>query len=884
MRWKNIFIKTSAIAAIALPLAGIMIPSMIPRNVVGVDSYYMEFDPKPVDTNGNILPVKQEENVSKNKYISVLQTKVKNILDEYEKEYEAKYGDHFPGLELNFTTLNAAPSPGVMDFFGSLNKAMKQIDERLSFDLTLRTPVSLNEGFYNRNVEMLSFYWGPDYNAVGTWLKYMFTDTYPIANLWHPLQRALINPKILPWQASLKDFLIKNDINPENNSQIDIITNNKTQRGVDNYYVTLANLIGQWVFNNSNFITDLVSGLDTYGYGIKLVNWIASQNPTIPYVEDGPTTITPILVRENNFNPINFNSQINIRDWFKNDKASNTTFNHATPNDPLFSKTPYNTNFTTAPNTEFFRSTAINLTAWTTTGGGNNNIKGNTVSQKYERELKTELISQGTNTSIANLITEFDKGLAASVTNPNARATEMTFDIKPIPWVDTKGNILEVNSEKQYLSPVDFWAGFKAFDRSIETRINSNGYFISLPGIDIEKTLNYSENKKVNTATSALPFKVFFEKPTLSGREILDILENGYFSALPYFKQTVKNIVNDDDWNKQIAEGNIAVNPQSGVLNWENSKNINVLYGVGSPDEGPSNWNDYASAAPYYVKGIDLQKISYGINSHYFDAFSKEVLANPESYFTFQKKWKIGNETYSKFETIDLFYKVTSDIVTFERFRTGSLDTSKIPTANLGKTNPSETYLLGSEKINKSDLIPYNLQVYPKGFSEVVNGVEVGSQSAIIAADGEPMWANNKPTYSLDKYGNYVFPKDPLLKSNIAKPYYDLIVKDYYTPITENGRSATIRKAINDLINWSSLKSLVFPGISKSIQYSFLPFGVYDTGKGAEASKYWSLAADKTNLDTNNILTYSEWVKRQTGNITWSYNELNEAFTYRIIK
>jgi hypothetical protein len=152
------------------------------------------------------------------------------------------------------------------------------------------------------------------------------------------------------------------------------------------------------------------------------------------------------------------------------------------------------------------------------------------------------------------------------------------------------------------------------------------------------------------------------------------------------------------------------------------------------------------------------------------------------------------------------------------------------------------------------------------------------------------MWENNKPTYSLDNFGNYLFPegKEPQLKSNITRPYYDLIVKDFHTPFENGGKSATIRKAINDLINWSSLKSLVFPGISKSIQYSFLPFGVYDTGSLAEASKYWSLVANKTNINTNTIFNSDigsvEWLKRQTGNITWSYDELNEAYSYRVIK
>ena len=889
MRWKKILITTLTSLAVITPIAAIILPSMIARNIVGIDSYEMGFDPKPLDKNGNPLVEKEAINNSKNQYISDLKLKVKTILDEYQKEYELKHGQAFPGLELNFTTLNAAPSPGVLDFFSSLNKSMKQIDSRLSFDLSLRTPVSVNEGFYNRDVELISFYWSPDYNAVGTWLKYMFTDTYPIGNFWHPLQKALINTDALPWQKSLSAFLITNNIDPNINSQIDIITNYRTQTELDNFYVTLANLIGQWVFNNSSISKDVTSNLDIYGYGIELVNWIASRNPNIPYVEDGPTTITPILVRENNFNPINSNSAVNMRDWFKNNKATNTRFNYSSPNDPFFSKTPYNPNFNTSANSDFFQSSTINLTTWSTIGGGNNGILGDSVNQKYERDLKTELVSQGTKSSIENLVTEFNAGLAGTINNPNGPTTEMTFDIRPIPWVDSTGKIAQSENVNQYLSPIDFWAGFKAFQRSIDTRISSNGYFISLAGIDIEKTLSYEPNKLVNTSTSSLPFKIFFKKPTLSSIEILDILQKQYFSALPYFKQTVKNIVEDIEWEKQIAEKNIVLNEQ-GVLNWENSQNINVLYGVGFWENGGTQvWKDYVSAAPYYVESIDDQKITYGLNNEYLNSFNDDININPNN-FTFKKEWTIGSETYSKFETIDLFYKVTTEIVTYERFNSGSLDTSKIPTANLGKTNASETYLLGSEKLNKSDLIPYNLQVYQKGFSEIINGIETGSQSVIIDSTGKPMWENNKPTYSLDNFGNYLFPegKEPQLKSNITRPYYDLIVKDFHTPFENGGKSATIRKAINDLINWSSLKSLVFPGISKSIQYSFLPFGVYDTGSLAEASKYWSLVANKTNINTNTIFNSDigsvEWLKRQTGNITWSYDELNEAYSYRVIK
>lgn len=176
MRLKKFGIWLSLASVIIVPSALVAYIAAKPRPLTPTSLYLLDFS-KDKTPSGR----------QAQKYINSLKLDVNAVFDEYKKTHP-----QYKGLNLRFVYLNASPQAGDTNFFSELNKTLREINSNLSFTMLPWNPINIFDGYYERNVDMVSFYSTPDYNGLGAWLGYMFAHGLPIANMWMPLA-ALLN-------------------------------------------------------------------------------------------------------------------------------------------------------------------------------------------------------------------------------------------------------------------------------------------------------------------------------------------------------------------------------------------------------------------------------------------------------------------------------------------------------------------------------------------------------------------------------------------------------------------------------------------------------------------------------------------------------------------
>ncbi len=847
----------------------------------------------------------------KNALIESSIKKTKQILDKYEAD-TGKSAE----LTLQYANLKQNQSQGEKNYWYSLNRAFKAIDPRLGLYNQQRTPTMVQQAYHNKNTEMMSFYWSPDYNSIGTWIKYVFTETYSVPNMW-PMVYSELNdvdtpedPK-KPWEDDLKAELEKHFLgNPDrplktSTSPIEAMNwlasdANVNNNSLDDFYTLLSNVIAAWMSKNSamdvthNEVVVDVPGTSvqeikketTYGgpvpFGLQFMNYLASINPNIPFQEVGPETETPTLMSKGLYMPVNPNADINFRDYYRYpDIYKSGTINDWIQADPFQGNdTPWNPCFSKTSNTLVGQSIFTGLTTWTAIGDANDPTifhDDNGIGQ-----MKTYLVGEG---ALNNIRPSADADSEFQILNREYTDKTLTLKIRPIPWIRGNGE-----PTGYFLSPEDFSAGFKAFWRSVDCGINvNNAYFTGLLGIDFKKTFDYAPNWLRNESSmDQKEFKIFFVNDSILKLEnVLDILQKQYFMALPAKHEKVQNIIDDAKFEK-IAK------PSVHKLDLAQT-NLSLLYGLGDGKQ-KSVWGDLWYASPFYLSGVDQQKISFKINKHYFEAFTDD--ATREEYKSFNLTSKNDkNQTIGKIDQVFLKYAGSYNLdILFEQFKSGELNKALVEGANFAKaveTMKSDLRYIPVIKNNKSNVAAFNLQVYDK-WNEPRSEIPAGYHRAtniIVDTDGNPMWdkTTRRVLYTIDEYGNYNFDtpelkgRKPRIKSNVSDAYYNLIVKDFYTPKEEGGISETLRFAMMNCINYVSLATLVTPGVTNSLQYSFIPYGVYsiDNTAGPDAPKgtYWDFAANKRYMTQAqlDVLNKENLALRLSGNCIWTYGELLSA-------
>ncbi len=937
MRWKKIAAYIAMSSVVLIPSLALIITAALPRAAAASDRYIMSFD-----TNTT-------EGQQKQNYVDQLKHDVKGVLDKYQASHPG-----FKSLNLQIINLKSKPTTGQKNFFVELDRAVKAIDPRLGVTMLARTPVTVNDGFYNHNNEMMSSLWAPDYNGVGTWIAPMFTDIVAMPNYWQALYPELdihqndLGPNGRPsWQNSLyhklkKDrdvvFSVKDKKDPKKTNKVtlDILQSYTDLIGAgnaigvtsDSYYTAIANMLGTWIQQNGSS-SSLGKADDCLG--IQFVNWINSLNPAIPFQEDGPNTQTMQLIKAGDHQISNANADDNFRDWYVDGSQSNKEYRWWNDRDPFSSNiTPYNQSFNEAPNSMFFQSTGSSLYSWTTNGDYPKN-------DKDPNTMQLSMVADGTTTKESDFgpvgVDPFDNPVAPFMTANADGSFVLKFKIRPQEWIDSNGKpiINKSTGNPYYLSPKDYWAGLKGFERSTDINLNSNSYFLDLISLDKEATLTDKSNQD-RTTDPLKPawFSIHLSaKPQLGLPQVLDILTKQYFQPLPAFKDSVKNITEDSRFNK-IAKLN------GGTIDKLHT-DMKKFYGSG---DALTTWRDWASTGSYYVSNVSSQSVVYTRNDNYFSNFNNsvnnEVKNDPINYESFQIKDPVNNR--SKFKTISMKYAGSySPQITYQAFANNQLDSTKIPLAEIpnvsakyGNDDPSKSAVYAPQvsKIKQGYSLAYNTNIYYKDS----NGIIKDTNDKSMTAAGSDI----KPAYTIDDNGNYVFPngRRPDRKSHITDAYEDLIVNNFFTPYTpqvgadgwnkkedvastKNNSSQIIRTAINDSINWYSIAAAIDPATNSSVQYSFMPFGVYSTDNGPDSTviqqdlKYWYIASgyvkdtagykskDPTIMDVVKQLEYPDqnhptvpgwWLnqpnpaKRLGGLMPWGIDEMKDSWKLKFPK
>lgn len=554
-------------------------------------------------------------------------------------------------------------------------------------------------------------------------------------------------------------------------------------------------LLRDLIWNQIGYWADVqTSKIESEQYWIGLVTWINQQGTAIPYVsESGPDTATVTLAKENLHPVKNPNTEINFLDWFTTDsnKNSYTSWWETNPFDNAV--TPFNPTFSRAPNNLFFQSTRNGLLSYKTTGDWKAEADGTLTPPKVDLFLQgAESIDlKDSNGTLIHTIGGKKPDPKTWLVNPSdvletANATIYEFKI---PTGDKVFQWMSGNTPMATVTAQDYFTGLLTFILSADWNYNSNGYYTSLFNLDIEKTIESNNHFFSNrpapgqTYRSMTEFKMLPSKPeeniftivqTAPNVNTLGILTRQYFEPLPTHNSGVKYILQGVDGKQQpfLKEGS------EGGLNVDDKvSGFTNIYG-GTVDNG-SNISNWWSAGPYSIQSSNgTTEMVFQKNEKFFNNF-------PKDFFRANSEKQID-------QIIMKYGKGFSVQNTFEQFKVGETDISKIPQGNLPEVFqkfPNDIRIIGTEFLSRTDLLSFNTDVY-----------------------------------ELDRYGAPRLENgDKILKPFITESYEKAIIDDLH--LGKEGNSYKLRNGILELIDWYSLSSLATPNNVPYYQNSIVPYG-----------------------------------------------------------
>ena len=209
-----------------------------------------------------------------------------------------------------YTLTNSSQyTPSKLSWFSEVNKALKWLDPRLSFEIVPRSNLTVEQGFRQKDGEMISMFWSPDYHNIGTWIGFWFNGEYVVPNLWPTLYNDIIDGTTEPWQDDLKSYLESQTINQTDNyfhSYDDLlkIDEDNYNKGVStSYRSSIGDVIGYWADTTEKENSK------------ELVGWMNAQAAMLPWISDGPSTTKKLMVRDGYSIPTNTYSIDTYRDW-----------------------------------------------------------------------------------------------------------------------------------------------------------------------------------------------------------------------------------------------------------------------------------------------------------------------------------------------------------------------------------------------------------------------------------------------------------------------------------------------------------------------------------------------------------------------------------------
>lgn len=820
MRLKKIMISSLVLTLVSSPFIALTFLNIFPKPN-SVDTRYIFNDAKTTEQK-EILKIALDETIKDEKLIFKFYT----------------------------LTQNSQYTPSMLSWFLEFNKALNALDSRLGFELVPRTNQTVDSGFRNKNGEMISLFWSPDYHNIGTWIGIHFSPIYQTPNLWPSLWNYLnsgpgntlpadsdveygpLGSVFMPsqWAASLKQHLQNSTypiipvpgIPPESlyqsydkllelDKKVFYQNNNISKTGARS---ALSNAINLWAdLNSVDTKTPLAAGL---------VNWMDHQSSALPWIANGPKTTVRNLSREGYKTPTNEYSGLNFRDWhyIKSEVSNNgDLFRWWKPEDPFATnRTPYNPSFNADSNSMFFQSTFNGLIDWKIIGDWTYDeslskwnppesslfMSGASKIEFYNNDILNPYNIQRTKLPNNEIILN-EQYKEALTTSNKIKFTIDSSKENAFPWLDYTGKPVGTLKAQDY-----FW-GLMGYLISTDIGINTNGYYLDLMSLDIQKTIDAnpafwtkdSEGNYIPKENIEDTITYVLSKPNIN---FLDILSKQFFQPIPIENDKVRAIF-DIPSNESLFDDKGAFIP--------NNLDFNTLYGAG---EKISNFTSWWSTGPYYVSRVSEQDIQFKINPNYFKAITQNGSIR-DLLNTFG--------TDPKIKSIVMKYAgAYSPQVTYEQFKTGEIDKSEIPSALISDAykNFKKSFRTEGVSINsRSDLIPYNTNIY------------------VTDSFMEPV---------LDSKGNKI------IKSLVSPQYEKAIVRDF--DLGKEGNSWKIRNAINQSIDWYSLSSLALPDGSASFQQSLVPFGNFrssddqplltDIDGFINGDTYWEIAASNKQI------------------------------------
>lgn len=421
---------------------------------------------------------------------------------------------------------------------------------------------------------------------------------------------------------------------------------------------------------------------------------------------------------------------------------------------------PLNPNFNNTPISTFARSSLLNLVTYKTsteeiTTGTSSNSSMNGVSkfhdtlmleaaselQVFKSETEMNNYLNNTNPSTTpytfksgtplNKQQDFDKAISEGtifrfkLTDEKNNPLNYWVDKNGKRVKDSKGNDIPVTSH-------DFERAIESYSLSSKIKYNRNGYFLSLLGLNIDKTVGYKNDNGSyvnvvdpyynieNFANSNKDyFTVYLNEPYPYA---LDLFSKEYFSAVPAENYKVKNIsANPNSPLKIITSFDQQTKSTSYTIDRKNT-DFNQLYGSGDINNFTK---DMWYGGPYFISDFTSTQIIFMLNDEYYKSIGNNL--NLEG----NRIPKIV-ETYGS-GTIDTYY---------ELFKSGQNDyLPQVPTSRKSEavekfSKPSSNpalKLFKNSKTPQSNYVTYTPKAYvaSSGGPEINNNISKTTASFI---------------------------------------------------------------------------------------------------------------------------------------------------------
>lgn len=437
---------------------------------------------------------------------------------------------------------------------------------------------------------------------------------------------------------------------------------------------------------------------------------------------------------------------------------------------------PLNPTFTYQPISTYAQSAMIGLFTYETSKGFKFDQNGNSVETPettLKLEAATKVVGYNASGGITGEYTRTQAGLDETDQNFidfQSKSVRYVFTIDTnIKWVDKNGVV------QDSLSGKDFERGIETYKLSSDIGYNRNGYFLSLTGLDFDKTVGYQDSSGQYVSVDSPNYDVnnyentddtFTLWLTSPYPYIFSILTKDYFNPLPHNNKYVQNI--------RITDSNtpLAINTDSSGKRFLDQQNTdwNEIYGSGQV----GTFLDHSwFAGAYYINKFSRNQIVGILNDSYMQSVGPSL--DPTN--------------GKKIKTFLMNYGSSNPEVDYENFSAGQI-----------------SYLASVPNSKRSEAISRFLN----------NGLYV---SAVVKISQSNYIAYTPKPYVFDSTGK-VFVNNPANAITISNDAAQMIY-NWNSP-----ESIIIRTGLSGLINHYQLSKLNIS--SGDFQYSNVPYGAFD--------------------------------------------------------